>query len=206
MKQRFRFQIELIQKVIWEVVPLTMLALRVLYIVSKNGCLVRGWPKLVARDMGVNSGVNSGGQLVRSTDYGSGNPFTDFGSGTPPWGSTTLGVTLGVNSFDLRIWDLPDHLPVLKKDYIGPFLAGSLFREKQNMILDVLNCDFNWLFQWNRGFDVLFQDSSWNRFWMDFGSVMSPTMVPKSNLKRLRRASKFITMFGHVPRPPKIMF
>ena len=55
-----------------------------------------------------------------------GNP----GPGTPPRLIRSWATSGGLDALGLPISDLGGYIPFLKKRYIGPFLAGSLFREK----------------------------------------------------------------------------
>ena len=52
------------------------------------------------------------------------------GPGTPPRLIRSWATSGGLEALGQPISDRVAHLPVLKKNYIGPFLAGSLFREK----------------------------------------------------------------------------
>ena len=50
----------------------------------------------------------------------------------------------------------------------------------------------------------LLHDRSWDRSWIDFGSILPPQIVPKSDPKRFRQVSNFLVVFARPPGPPKI--
>ena len=60
--------------------------------------------------------------------------------------------------------------------------------------------------QWNRRCAAFSLDRSWDRFWIDFGSIFNPKLGPKSLPRKPRRVLKIIVVFDCLLEPSKINF
>ena len=67
--------------------------------------------------------LHPGGKKTLNNIWGS-RGWGSRGWGSRVWGSR--GYSLGDYSLEQRILDLLDHMPVLKKDYIGPFNVNAV--------------------------------------------------------------------------------
>ena len=60
--------------------------------------------------------------------------------------------------------------------------------------------------RWFWGSLHLLRDRSWDRSWIDFGSILDPQIALKSTPNRFRTVSNLMLIFERHPGPPKINF